>query len=113
MHQAIEPSILCIGTPVVLISTRNEDGTTNIAPISSVWFLGWSCMIGRGSFSKTPQNLVRERECVLNFPSIREVDAVDRLARTTGSNPVPEWKVSAGYEHVQDKLGFAGLSAQA
>jgi flavin reductase (DIM6/NTAB) family NADH-FMN oxidoreductase RutF len=40
MYKTIEPSILYFGTPVVLISTRNEDGTTNVAPMSSAWFSG-------------------------------------------------------------------------
>ena len=40
MHKTIEPSILYFGTPVVLISTLNEDGTSNLAPISSVFWLG-------------------------------------------------------------------------
>lgn len=110
MHKTIEPSILYFGTPVVLISTRNEDGTTNVAPMSSAWFLGWGCMIGLNATSKTSENLLREQECVLNLPSVDEVDAVDRLAKTTGSNPVPESKLARGYRHVSDKLGIAGLS---
>src|SRR5215469_8730255 len=61
MHKAIQPSILYFGTPVVLISTRNEDGATNVAPMSSAWFLGWGCMIGLVSSSKTPENLLREQ----------------------------------------------------
>lgn len=113
MHKTIEPSILYFGTPVVLITTRNEDGTTNVAPMSSAWFLGWSCMLGLASDAKTPKNLMREQECVLNFASVREVDAVNRLARTTGSDPVPDWRVSAGYQHVKDKLSHAGLTPQA
>ncbi|PWT81099.1 MAG: flavin reductase [Acidobacteria bacterium] len=111
MHKTIEPSILYFGTPVVLISTRNEDGTTNVAPMSSAWFLGWSCMIGLASNSKTPGNLLREQECVLNLPSVAQVNAVNRLARTTGSNPVPDSKVTRGYRYVKDKLGVAGLTA--
>jgi flavin reductase (DIM6/NTAB) family NADH-FMN oxidoreductase RutF len=34
----IEPKILYFGTPVALISSLNEDGSTNLAPIS--FFLG-------------------------------------------------------------------------
>ncbi len=113
MHKTIEPSILYFGTPVVLVSTRNEDGTTNVAPVSSAWFLGWSCMIGLAADSKTTRNLVREQECVLNFASVDQVGAVDRLAKTTGANTVSEWRGTAGYQHVKDKLGFAGLTAQA
>ena len=111
MHKTIEPSILYLGTPVVLISTRNEDGTTNVAPVSSAWFLGWGCMIGLASNSKTPENLLREQECVLNLPSVAQVNAVNRLAKTTGTHPVPEWKAGRGYRHVKDKLAAAGLTA--
>jgi hypothetical protein len=39
-HLVGEPSILYCGTPVVLISTVNEDGSPNIAPMSSAWSLG-------------------------------------------------------------------------
>ena len=70
-------------------------------------------MIGLASDSKTTANLVREHECVLNFPSVGEVDAVNRLAKTTGSHPVPEFRTNAGYQHVKDKLSFAGLTPQA
>jgi flavin reductase (DIM6/NTAB) family NADH-FMN oxidoreductase RutF len=111
MHKTIEPSILYFGTPVVLISTRNEDGTINVAPMSSAWFLGWGCMIGLASTSKTTENLLHEQECVLNLPSVGQVNAVDRLAKTTGSNPVPDSKLARGYRYVKDKLGVAGLTA--
>jgi flavin reductase (DIM6/NTAB) family NADH-FMN oxidoreductase RutF len=33
----IEPKILYFGTPVALISSLNEDQSTNLAPISSFW----------------------------------------------------------------------------
>ncbi|MGI8308307.1 hypothetical protein [Saccharopolyspora hattusasensis] len=33
----IAPSILYFGTPVVLLSTENSDGTANLAPMSSAW----------------------------------------------------------------------------
>ena len=110
MHINIEPSILYFGTPVVLLSTMNEDGTVNVAPMSSVWWLGWNCMLGLGGKCHTSQNLQRERECVLNLPAAANVDAVNRLARLTGSNPVPPRKVEMGYRHEKDKLGVAGLT---
>src|SRR5215475_15211927 len=70
MHKTIEPGILYFGTPVVLISTVNEDGTYNLAPMSSAFWLGWRCMLGLASVSKTPQNMKRTGECVLNLPSV-------------------------------------------
>jgi flavin reductase (DIM6/NTAB) family NADH-FMN oxidoreductase RutF len=111
MHLAIEPSILYFGTPVVLISTLNEDQTLNIAPMSSAWWLGWNCMLGLGSSSQTARNLIREKECVLNLPSVTQVGAVDRLARLTGADPVPPHKVAMGYRHEKNKLQISGLSS--
>jgi len=110
MHQTIQPKILYFGTPVVLISTLNEDGSANLAPMSSAWWLDQSCMLGMGSRSKTVENLLRERECVLNLPSSDLVRAVDRLALTTGKTPVPEYKINMGFQHVADKFAHAGLT---
>lgn len=112
MHVASEPAILYFGTPVVLISTLNEDGTPNLAPMSSAFWLGWRCMLGLAAGSKTPQNMLRTGQCVLNLPSVEQVAAVDRLALTTGSDPVPPYKQQRGYRHVQDKFAAAGLTPQ-
>ena len=38
----IAPKILYFGTPVALISSVNEDESSNLAPISSFWALGWT-----------------------------------------------------------------------
>lgn len=111
MHKTIEPKVLYFGTPVALIGTLNEDGTVNLAPISSIWWVNQSCMIGMSSKSKTVQNLLRERECSINLPSEDLVDSVDRLALFTGSNPVPEDKEKMGYTHELDKFGVAGLTS--
>lgn len=110
MHTVIDPAILYFGTPVVLVSSTNEDGSTNLAPMSSAWWLGYSCLLGFGGRSKTPQNILRTGECVLNLPSVDQVAAVDRLARLTGSDPVPPHKQAMGYRHEADKLGVAGLT---
>ena len=109
MHVASEPGILYFGTPLVLISTLNEDGSYNLAPMSSAFWLGWRCVLGLGAGSKTPQNMRRTGECVLNLPSVNEVAAVNRLARTTGTDPVPELKKKRGYRFERDKFGVADL----
>ena len=109
-HISVEPSILYFGTPVVLISTLNEDGSANIAPMSSAWWLSWRCMLGLGSSGKTTENLLRTGECVLNLPSVNEVDLVNRLALTTGSDPVPDNKAKRGYRHEPRKFQTAGLT---
>ena len=113
MHKTIEPSILYLGTPVVLIRTLNENGTYNLAPMSSVFWLGWRCILGLAAHSKTPQNMLHTRECVINLPSVNEVAAVNRLALTTGSDPVPEFKRRKGCRHEYDKFGLAQLTPMA
>lgn len=109
-HKTIDPTILYFGTPVALISTLNPDGTPNLAPMSSAWWLGWSCMLGLGRMGQTSDNLIRTRECVINLPSQELVTQVDRLALTTGKNPVPEKKLEWGYRHEKDKFGLAGFT---
>jgi flavin reductase (DIM6/NTAB) family NADH-FMN oxidoreductase RutF len=108
--QVIEPAILYFGTPVVLIGSSNEDGSPNLAPMSSAWWVGWRCMLGLASNSKSTQNMIRTGECVLNLASADLVDAVNSLARTTGSNPVPAGKIKRGYRHEKDKFEISGLT---
>ncbi|WP_433891481.1 flavin reductase family protein [Streptomyces sp. CA-111067] len=110
-HTRIEPGILYFGTPVVLLSTSNEDGSANLAPMSSAFWLGWRAMLGLGARSQTAVNLLRDGQCVLNLPDDGLADAVDRLALTTGRDPVPAGKAERGYRYVGDKFGRAGLTA--
>jgi flavin reductase (DIM6/NTAB) family NADH-FMN oxidoreductase RutF len=109
-HVVVEPHILYLGTPVVLVSTVNEDGTHNLAPISSAFWLGWRGILGIASASQTTQNMRRNGECVLNLPSPKQAGAVDRIARTTGTYPVPEFKRSLGYVYEPDKFGRAEMT---
>jgi flavin reductase (DIM6/NTAB) family NADH-FMN oxidoreductase RutF len=111
MHISVEPSILYFGTPVILLSTLNDDGTPNLAPMSSAWWLGWNAMLGLGAKGQTAQNLLREKECVLNLPSASMAEQVNRLARLTASDPVPPHKLAMGYRTERNKFGVAGLSA--
>jgi flavin reductase (DIM6/NTAB) family NADH-FMN oxidoreductase RutF len=112
MHSPVPLKVLYFGTPVVLISSRNPDGTTNVAPMSSAWWLGQSAMAGMGNASRTTQNLRRERECVLNLVPSTLAHAVDALALTTGTERVIPRKARMGYRHVADKFAVAGLTAQ-
>jgi flavin reductase (DIM6/NTAB) family NADH-FMN oxidoreductase RutF len=109
MHLSSQPSILYFGTPVILISSENENGSYNLAPISSVFWLGWRCIIGIGTSTKTAQNLKRTKMCVLNLPSVEQVHAVDKLALLTGCDPVPERKRIKGYRYEPNKFETAGL----
>lgn len=111
MHRRIDPRVLYFGTPVILVSTLNPDGSSNLAPMSSAWWLGRSCMLGLDSTSRTTSNLLHRRECVLNLCDADMVAAVDALALLTGSPRVPDHKVSKGFRYEPDKFAAAGLTA--
>lgn len=117
--QMISPAIFYWGTPVVLITTENEDGTFNIAPMSSAWWLGNRCMLGLGAISQTTINLIRTKQCVLNLASDCMEGAINALARTTGAKGVLTaaedtgylyFKRMNGYNYVHDKFGHSGLT---
>ncbi len=67
-------------------------------------------MLGLDGSSKTTENILRTGELVLNLPSSSQVDAVDRIARLTGSDPVPEGKLGRNYTHEKHKFETAGLT---
>lgn len=96
---------------MVLLSTLNEDGTTNLMPMSSVFWLGRTAVLGIGGSSQTAHNLRDRPEIVLNLPSVDLVTEVDRLALTTGRSDLSPNKVARGYECVRDKYARAGLTA--
>ncbi|HEY1915210.1 MAG TPA: hypothetical protein VGH27_06485 [Streptosporangiaceae bacterium] len=56
-HAAITPSILYFGTPIVLLSTENQNGSANLAPMSSAWALGQVIVLGLGDDSLRARNL--------------------------------------------------------
>lgn len=110
MHVEIEPKILYVGTPVVLVSTTNPDDTPNLAPLSSIWALGWTVVLGLGVAGQTLANLERTGECVLNFPHAGMWSAVERLAPLTGREAVPAYKVAYGARYEPRKFEAAQLT---
>lgn len=109
----IEPSILYVGTPVVLLSTVGAEGHANITPMSSAWALGDRLVLGMSEASQGCENLLRTREAVLNFPGPALHAAVERIARTTGRREVPLHKLAMGYRAEADKFALGGFSAAA
>lgn len=108
--RTVEPGVLYFGTPVVLISTLNEDGSANLAPFSSAWWLGYGAMLGITASAHTAHNLVREQQCVLNLPGADLASHVNAIARTTGADPVPMDKAWLGFEGESDKWSRSGLT---
>jgi flavin reductase (DIM6/NTAB) family NADH-FMN oxidoreductase RutF len=67
-------------------------------------------MLGLGQMGQTSDNLIRIHECVINLPSADLVSYVDRLALTTGKDPVPEKKLQWGYHYEPNKFEIAGFT---
>lgn len=110
-HVTIEPSILYFGTPVVLLTTENDDGSFNLAPMSSAWALGQVVVLGLGGDGQTAGNLRKRPELVISLPGPDQWAAVERLAPLTGRSPVPASKPQ-DCRFEPDKFGAAGLHPQ-
>lgn len=109
LMKTIEPKILYFGTPVAIVSTLNEDGTTNLSPISSFWTLGWTMVLGVLNDAKMAENLTRHAECVVNLPTPDMWKIVEKLAPLTGKDPVPEEKATR-FHSEKDKFAAADLT---
>ena len=110
MKRLLKPKMLYFGTPVVLVSSLNGDGSTNVAPMSSAWWVGETAMLGLSVNSQTVRDLEQRPLCVLNLADAATVDAVDRLALLTGRPDVPEYKRARGYTYEPDKFTAAALT---
>ncbi|MFF8747823.1 flavin reductase family protein [Streptomyces californicus] len=110
-HVTVTPSILYFGTPVVLLSTENENGSFNLAPMSSAWALGHVIVLGLGAEGQTAHNLRSRRDLVVNLPGPAQWPAVERLAPLTGRTPVPASK-HGSFRFEPDKFAAAGLRPQ-
>jgi flavin reductase (DIM6/NTAB) family NADH-FMN oxidoreductase RutF len=109
-HRVIQPKIIYPGTPVVLLSSVNPDGSANLAPMSSFWALGRTALLGLGRNGQTCANLERTGQCVINFPGPELWPAVERLAPLTGRNPPAPHVRAYGGRYEPDKFGAAGLT---
>ena len=69
-HVTPEP-VLYLGTPVVLIGTQNEDGTANLAPLSSAWRIEWRCLLGLQTASRAPQDMKLKQQLGLVYEPSR------------------------------------------
>lgn len=91
--------------PIAVVSTRNEDGTNNVAPFSfftavsaKPMIIAFSPMIrsSTGEMKDTPRNIFREKEFVINILSEPFVEKVNMT-----STELP---------YGQDEFAFAGLT---
>jgi len=108
-HLVIRPSVLYVGTPVMLLGSVDGDGRENLAPASSYWALGQMLVIGLEADGQTIDNVRAVPEITVNFPGPSLWQSIEKIADTTGRNPVPAPKAHR-YQHVSDKFAQAGLT---
>lgn len=108
--ERIRPKILYFGTPVVLVSTVDNDGNVDLSPMSSAWALGNTVVLGLSTLGKTLENLRYTKECTLNFPDGGMWRNVEKLAPLTGKNPVPQEK-SRVFRYEAHKFSASGLTS--
>lgn len=107
----IKPKIMYYGTPTLLLNTLNEDGSTNISPMSSSWALGDCIVLGIGLGGKAIKNLRRHNECVINLPSPNLWRNVEKISSFTGMREIPQYKKEIGFTYKKDKYQAAELTA--
>ena len=84
-HIVCEPSILYFGTPVVLISSENEDGSANLAPMSSAFQLGWRSILGLNALSKNMAWALAAENILVNTvtPGVVKTEALRHFVAAT------------------------------
>ncbi|MEC1923139.1 hypothetical protein JS609_00580 [Bacillus subtilis] len=106
----IKPKIMYYGTSTFLLTTLNEDGTTNISPMSSSWALGHYIILGVGLGGKAIDNLERHKECVINLPGPDLWENVERISSYSGKKSIPPLKKQLGFTYKKEKYEAAGLT---
>ena len=102
-HVDVDPAIQYFGTPVALLSTVDLTGRPNLAPMSSVFWLGRTAVLGLGLRSQTARNPLDTGEVVINEcpvaleGTVRSVRGLDG-ASVSGDGGAATFEV--GIEHV-------------
>lgn len=106
-HKKINFESLYYGFPVILLTTIDNEGVTNITPISSSWVLGNNIVIGLGTQSKSFENLKLIPEAVLNLPDKSLYKKVEKIAPYTGNRHINNKQSAVAYEYSNNKF-FTG-----
>lgn len=111
MHIEINPQMFYYGFPVILLTTCDANGNTNITPISSSWCLGDNVVIGLSTQGKAYENLSICPQAVLNLPDEKLWKNVEAIADVTAKKDIPEFKKGI-YQFCEDKFTKGNFTAQ-
>ncbi|KMK51042.1 hypothetical protein RO21_08315 [[Actinobacillus] muris] len=111
-HNTIHPKMFYYGFPVILLTTCDQQGKTNITPISSSWCLGDNVVIGLSTQGKAFENLQQCGEAVLNLADQSLWQQVESIASLTAKSPIPDFKQDH-YQFCDTKFERGNFTAQA
>lgn len=94
MHKQINPGAFYYGFPVILLSTADEQGKTNITPISSSWSLGDNVVIGLMMSSKAFENIQATGEVVLNIVPETLIEQIGRIEKLSGKTTANKFEIA-------------------
>ena len=111
-HKKVNIDTLYYGFPVFLLSSIDNNGTTNIAPITSSWSLGENIVIGLGTDSKTYENLKFIPEAVINLPDAKLYKNVEKIAPYSGKEILKSEKLNLGYTYSKEKIELSEFTLE-
>lgn len=110
MFKQIEKEAFYYGFPVILMTTKDPlTGADCLTPITSTWTLDKSVVLGIGLNNKGYLNLAEGSPVTLNLAEAALWQKVEAIAKLTGNEQVPAYKVAAGYDYCPDKFAVGGF----
>ncbi len=110
-HVVVEQLHLNFGSPTILLSTVNEDGTFHLSVTSDALFKGANAVVGLDGSSFTAANIRRTGECVINIAGEANALAVQRLMDLSQLDQLPRLPRNDGSLPPRDDFDVAGMTA--
>ncbi|GJH40940.1 hypothetical protein RCZ04_14900 [Capnocytophaga sp. HP1101] len=108
--QSFIPNMFYYGFPVVLLTTTDKEGNTDITPITCNFTLMGDAGMALVKLNQAYDNVKAVPEAVFNLPTAQMWEKVEAIAPYTTKNPVPEQK-AAKYTYTDDKFSIGGFTA--
>ncbi|KAL8914220.1 MAG: hypothetical protein Q9171_001091 [Xanthocarpia ochracea] len=100
----------CCKNTIPIVSTRNPDGSINLAVYPSICLSVENFMIDLPTDSQTLSNMLFQKDCVINIPPHELALAVMRLIRTTDSRGSTTAPQEQALRNVRAKFAEAKLT---
>ena len=110
MPHTVLQKMPCCKNPIPIVSTRNPDGSINLAVYPNMCLSIQNFMIDLPTDSQTMSNMLFRKDCVINIPPHELAPAVMRLIRTTDSRGSATTPQEQAPRNVRAKFAEAKLT---